>query len=158
MTGRVALPLFSWFFTLVTGPSRSLILKRIDTRVYEPQIRSGWRWWWQDYLERQISGYLKTGIRTPMAQGWPTKIISMIKWIRTSRLSIKNSLSLWQDYGPGQTALKVASAAAMGFTNHGALSLSLARALSLACALSLSLSLFCVCAHSLLAQPPILGP
>ena len=29
-----------------------------------------------------------------MAQGRSTKIISMIKWIRTSRLSIKNSLSL----------------------------------------------------------------
>ena len=30
----------------------------------------------------------------PMAQGRSTQIISMIKWIRTSRLSIKNSLSL----------------------------------------------------------------
>ena len=29
-----------------------------------------------------------------MAQGRSTKIISTIKWIRTSRLSIKNSLSL----------------------------------------------------------------
>jgi len=29
-----------------------------------------------------------------MAQGRSTKIISMIEWIRTSRLSIKNSLSL----------------------------------------------------------------
>jgi len=28
-----------------------------------------------------------------MAQGRPTKVISMIKWIRTSRLPIKNSLS-----------------------------------------------------------------
>jgi hypothetical protein len=28
-----------------------------------------------------------------MAHGWSTKIISMMKWIRTSRLSIKNSLS-----------------------------------------------------------------
>jgi len=31
---------------------------------------------------------------TPMAQGRSTKTISMIKWIRTSRLSIKNSVSL----------------------------------------------------------------
>ena len=38
--------------------------------------------------------YLEKGIQTPMAQGLSTKIISMIKWIRTSRLSIKNSLSL----------------------------------------------------------------
>ena len=29
-----------------------------------------------------------------MAQGRSTKIITMIKWIRTIRLSIKNSLSL----------------------------------------------------------------
>ena len=30
----------SLFFTLVTGPRRSLILKLRDTRVYEPQIRA----------------------------------------------------------------------------------------------------------------------
>jgi len=32
-------PLF-FFFTLVTGPRRSLSLKLRDTRVYEPQIRA----------------------------------------------------------------------------------------------------------------------
>ena len=37
-------------------------------------------------------GYLEKGIQTPMARGWSTKFISMIKWIRTSRLSKKNSL------------------------------------------------------------------
>jgi hypothetical protein len=31
-------------------------------------------------------------IQTPMAQGGSIKIISMIKWIRTSRLTIKESL------------------------------------------------------------------
>jgi len=31
---------FSFFFTLVTGPRRSLSLKLSDTRVYEPQIRA----------------------------------------------------------------------------------------------------------------------
>ena len=31
---------FLFFFTLVTGPRRSLILKLSDTRVYEPQIRA----------------------------------------------------------------------------------------------------------------------
>ena len=36
---------------------------------------------------------LKEGIQTPMAQGRSTKIISMIKLIRTSRLSINKSLS-----------------------------------------------------------------
>ena len=42
------------------------------------------------------------GIQTPMAQGRSTKIISMIKWIRTSRLSIKNSLSADNVPGAGQ--------------------------------------------------------
>jgi len=37
---------------------------------------------------RWVYGYLEKGIQTPMAQGRSTKIISMIKWIRTSRLSI----------------------------------------------------------------------
>jgi len=32
--------LFSFFFTLVTGPRRSLRLQLINTRVYEPQIRA----------------------------------------------------------------------------------------------------------------------
>ena len=32
--------LFFFFFTLVTGPRRSLSLKLSDTRVYEPQIRA----------------------------------------------------------------------------------------------------------------------
>ena len=39
-------------------------------------------------------GYLKREIQTFMAQGRSTKIISMMKWIRTSRLSIKHSLSV----------------------------------------------------------------
>jgi len=39
-----------------------------------------------------MCGYLKKGM-TPIAQGRSTKIISMIQWIRTSRLSINNSLS-----------------------------------------------------------------
>ena len=38
-------------------------------------------------------GYLEKGMQIPMAQGRSTRIISMMKWIRTSRLSIKNSLS-----------------------------------------------------------------
>ena len=39
-----------------------------------------------------VKDYLEKGIQTPMVQGRSTQIISMIKWIRTSRLSIKNSL------------------------------------------------------------------
>jgi len=33
-------PFVFFFFTLVTGPRRSLSLKLSDTRVYEPQIRA----------------------------------------------------------------------------------------------------------------------
>ena len=36
-------------------------------------------------------------MQTPLAQGWSTTIISMIKWTRTSRLSIKISLSCWTE-------------------------------------------------------------
>jgi hypothetical protein len=43
-------------------------------------------------LGRWTSGYLKKGVHTPMVQGRSTKTISMNKWIRTSRLSRKNSL------------------------------------------------------------------
>ena len=39
-----------------------------------------------------MQGHLETGIHTPMAQGRSTKIISMIEWIRTSRLLTKKSL------------------------------------------------------------------
>ena len=44
------------------------------------------------YIGRSIYGYLETGIQTPMAQGRSTQIIAMIKWIRTSRLSITLSV------------------------------------------------------------------
>ena len=40
----------------------------------------------------ELLGYLEKGIQTPMAQGRSTKIISMIKLIRTSILSMKKSL------------------------------------------------------------------
>ena len=42
----------------------------------------------------QGRGYLKKGIQTLMAQGRSTKIILLIKWIRTSRLSMKK-YQLW---------------------------------------------------------------
>ena len=47
-------------------------------------------------LRRLILGYLEKGIQTPRAQGRLNEIISMIKWTRTRRLSIKISLSLQQ--------------------------------------------------------------
>ena len=46
-----------------------------------------------------IQGYLENRSQTPMAQDRSTKIISMIKWIRTSRFSITNALSKeWLQY------------------------------------------------------------
>ena len=38
--GDALLLLLFFFLTLVTGPRRSLLLKLIDTTVYEPQIRA----------------------------------------------------------------------------------------------------------------------
>ena len=46
---------------------------------------------------------MEKGIQTHMAQGRSTKIISMIKWIRTSRCSIKNSLSWGVTFAVGPT-------------------------------------------------------
>ena len=40
-----------------------------------------------------MQGYLEKGIQSPVTQGQFTKIISMTKWTRNSRLSIKTSLS-----------------------------------------------------------------
>jgi hypothetical protein len=53
-------------------------------------------------IEGLIQGYLEKGNQAPMAQGRSTEIISVtqsisievIKWIRISRLSIKNSLTM----------------------------------------------------------------
>ena len=45
-------------------------------------------------IGRYVLGYLEKGIQTPMAQGRSTKIISMMKWSWTGRLSIKKSF--WQ--------------------------------------------------------------
>jgi hypothetical protein len=44
-------------------------------------------------IGREIEGYLEKRIHTPMTRGRSTKIVSMTKWIGTSSLSIKNSLS-----------------------------------------------------------------
>ena len=41
----------------------------------------------------QFANNLEKGGQTPMAQSRSTKIMSIIKWIRTSRLLIKKSLS-----------------------------------------------------------------
>ena len=51
---------------------------------------------------------MKQGIQPPMAQGRSTKIIWMIKWIRTSRLSIKNSLSAAESESDHSLVLQVA--------------------------------------------------
>ena len=61
-------------------------------------------------IGRYISGFLEKVIQTPMAQGRSVKIISMIKWIRTSRLSMKNSFSL-QVLDGEETEVRVVPAA-----------------------------------------------
>ena len=39
-------------------------------------------------LGRWVCGYMENGIQTPIVRGRSTKIISMMKWIRTSRLQL----------------------------------------------------------------------
>ena len=55
---------FFFFFTLVTGPRRSLSLKLSDTRVYEPQIRA-----LQVICEQGIDGRLG---KCPKCSSWVT--------------------------------------------------------------------------------------
>jgi len=98
---------FFFFFTLVTGPRRSLGLKLSDTSVYAPQIRA--RLGTTAHFCRVVVLKLRAHLRTPRSFPEPTpyngnsnshgarpihQIISMIKWIRTSRLSVQNCLSL----------------------------------------------------------------
>ena len=71
---------FFFFFALVTGPSRSLSFK----------LKPGFLPNSNKHFFALIPGVLHVeGVQPPMAQGRSTKIISMITWIRTSRLSIK---------------------------------------------------------------------
>ena len=56
------------------------------------------------WIGRYLLGYMEEGIQTPMAQGRSTKIIYMITWIRTSRLSVKKSLS-WVAVADGLESL-----------------------------------------------------
>ena len=104
--------------TLVIGPRRSLSLKLSDTRVYEPHIRLGFRVWVNHVGEaegRRPRGehahhchnanvrqphLVQADVRLPgkgNSNSHGTRpvhlIIKMIQWIRTSRLSIKNSVS-----------------------------------------------------------------
>ena len=56
-----------------------------------------------------MHGYLGKGVQTPMAQGRSTKIISMIKRIRTSRFSIKKNISraVYREAGREKNAILV---------------------------------------------------
>ena len=51
----------------------------------------------EEVFVRSTQGYLEKAIQTPMAQGRSTEIISMMKWIETSRFSIQNSFSFRED-------------------------------------------------------------
>ena len=93
---------FFFFFTLVTGPRRSLSLKLSDTRVYEPQIRAllgtASHFCEVIVLKLRTEGHRVAGDSNYHGARPVHLIITMIQWIRTSRLSIKNSLSLWQGH------------------------------------------------------------
>jgi len=67
------------------GWNRLALLCWAVAELYTPSIFSG-------VYRRKILGFLKKEIEFPMAQCRSSKITSMIKWIRTSKLSIKNSL------------------------------------------------------------------
>ena len=62
-------------------------------RLSSSETRSVYRYMVVGCRGRWILGYLGKGIQTTIARGRFTKVISMIKWIRTSGLSIKNYLS-----------------------------------------------------------------
>ena len=64
-------------------------------------------------LEGRYKTTWKSGIEIPVAQGRSTTIISMIQWTRTSRLSIKISLSGAQVAHSGDAEVE-------GFTNGSA--------------------------------------
>ena len=66
--------------------------EEVRGRGVHPPVVLAWCGLWR-------SGLREKEIHTPMARGRSTKIISMIKWIRTSRLSIKDSLSRVCDLG-----------------------------------------------------------
>ena len=56
----------------------------------------------KDVKESGYKAIWKREFKTPMAQGRSTKIITMIKWIRTIRLSIKNSPSKGPHFSSGK--------------------------------------------------------
>jgi len=81
----------------------------------------GWRFWHGSFrigaklkkLEGRYKATWKSGILIPVAQRRSTTIISMIQWTRTSRLSIKISLSGAQVAHSGDAEVE-------GFTNGSA--------------------------------------
>jgi len=64
--------LLHFFFTLVTGPIRSLSLNLSDTRVYEPQIRARLGRWASGWTCRRAptSSSRKFSIRSCSAKAW----------------------------------------------------------------------------------------
>jgi len=51
---------FFFFFTLVTGPRRSLRLKRSDTRVYEPHVRARLKWQVVEMAQYRLDHFFST--------------------------------------------------------------------------------------------------
>jgi len=96
-----------------------LSLTLSDTRVYEPQIRALNRATAIDKMAKMRNAtwapmytgperIMRFKVHIPPSHGArPVHlIITMIKWFRTSRLSIKNSLS-WQSWAATNKATKV---------------------------------------------------
>ena len=77
-SGRFLVQIFLLFFTLVTGPSRSLGREMSDTRVYEPQIRARLRTtahFCQAVVLVQILPKWEGTREQKMLKGHPTRII-----------------------------------------------------------------------------------
>ena len=72
---------------VASGPKRIGRAATVIASRFATQVRPAEKF---NCLERWILGYLGKGIQTPMAQGRSAKGMSMIKWIGTIRLPIKN--------------------------------------------------------------------
>ena len=91
-------PYFFFFFTLVTGPRRSLSLNLSHTRVYEPQIRArlgttahfrqvvvlnrclGWRRWWGRGATRRFKKHRRGRYKRWRARFTPCLIHAHHRW------------------------------------------------------------------------------
>ena len=77
---------FFFFFTLVTGPRRSLSLKLSDTRVYEPQIRARLGTtahfcrvaWYREMEACLLACVVQIEVRVPLLSIYSTNLYQML--------------------------------------------------------------------------------